>query len=237
MDLFTGSPHEQAYVILDLVGTVLSSCASVVTILVINKMKLTGYIKLILTMTWFQFIYDISFFNGTIDVGEYWITYVANVWQIVGGIGSSLISNWIAFVVLYVVYNKRSIDILRSYDMMLASALIPSFVIVIVYSVGAIPAGNSQHLQDVANLGMYYYIRLVSIFVNFILFGFASYFNHLIRSKGLGKSPAEQAINTLCRRLMYYPLLQVQCVSFYEQLSRCSHFVKFYLFTSRSFSF
>lgn len=209
MGIFDGSPGEQTYVILDLVGTVLSSIASIVTILVINKMKITGYIKLILTMTWFQFIYDVSFFNGTVDVGEYWIGYVANIFQLVGGLGSSLISNWIAYVVLYVVYNKRSIDIMRNYKYMLASAVIPAFVTAIVYSIGAIPQGNSQHMEDIADLGLYYYIRLVSIFLNFAMFGMASYFNHLIRSKGLGKSPSEQAINTLCRRLMYYPLLQV----------------------------
>lgn len=210
MTVFTGSPHELAYVYLDLIGTITSSIASVVTILVINRMKITGYIKLILTMTWFQFIYDVSFFNGTIDVGNYWVTYVANVWQIVGGIGSSLISNWIAFVVLYVVCNKRSIDIMRNYKYMLASAVIPAFGIAALYSVGAVPRDKDQSIEDLANLGFYYYTRLVSIMLNFLMFGMASYFNHLIRSKGLGKSPAEQAINTLCRRLMYYPLLQVK---------------------------
>lgn len=218
MGVFTGSPQEQTYVIIDFVGTVLSSIASIVTILVINKMKITGYIKLILTMTWFQFIYDITFFNGTIDVGEYYLIYVANIGQLIGGIGSSLISNWIAYVVLYVVYYKKSIDIMRNYKFMLASSLIPGVITAIVYSCGAVPQGHSQHLQDVANLGLYYYTRLVSIFVNFLMFGLASYFNHQIRSKGLGKTPAEQAINTLCRRLMYYPLLQVsaraRCVCF-----------------------
>jgi hypothetical protein len=210
MGVFTGSPQEQTYAVLDFVGTLLSAIASVITILVINRMKITGYIKLILTMTWFQFIYDATFFNGTIDVGVYYLTYVANVGQLIGGIGSSLASNWIAYVVLYVVYNKRSIDILRNYKYMLASALVPGVVTAIVYSIGALPQGNSQYLQDVANLGLYYYTRLISIFVNFIMFGLASYYNHKIRSKGLGKSPAEQAINTLCRRLMYYPLLQVR---------------------------
>ena len=212
MSVFDGSPQYQTYVIIGFVGTVLSSIASMITILLINKMKITGYIKLILTMTWFQLVYDVSFFNGTVNVGNYWVSYVANVWQLVGGIGSSLISNWIAFVVLYVVYNKRSIDIVGNYEYMLASAIVPGFAVAIVYSIGSIPEGHNQHLVDIANLGLYYYIRLVSIFLNFIMFGMASYYNHRIRSKGLGKSPAEQAINTLCRRLMYYPLLQVNTV-------------------------
>lgn len=209
MGVFDGSPHYLAYMYLDFFGTFFSTIASIVTILVINKMKITGYIKLILTMTWFQLLYDASFFNGTIDVGEYWITYIANIFQLVSGIGSSLISNWIAFVVLYVVYNKRSLDIMGNYKYMLASALIPSFVTVVVYSIGAVPQGNNQYLEDVANLGLYYYTRLISIFLNFLMFGLASYFNYKIRSKGLGKSPSEQAINTLCRRLIFYPLFQV----------------------------
>ena len=209
MSVFAGSAHAQTYIWIDLILTILSSIVSVVTILVINKMRLTGYIKLILTMTWFQLIYDASFFNGTQSVGGYWVVYVANVFQLVGGIGSSLISNWIAFVVFYVVYNKRSIDIMKNYNYMLASATVPAIIIAIIYSCGSIPENSSFALQNLANLGFYYYTRLISIFFNFVLFGLASYFNHLIRSKGLGKTPAEMAINTLCRRLMYYPLLQV----------------------------
>jgi hypothetical protein len=210
MSVFEGSPQNQTYVILSFVGTILSSIASIVTILVINKMKQTGYIKLILTMTWFQLIYDVSFFNGTVDVGEYWIAYIANIFQLVGGIGASLSSNWIAYVVLHVVHRKRTVNILRHYNSMLFITLVPCLVTAIIYSIGSIPKNNDPHLNYVANIDMYYYIRLVSIFINFIMFGMAMYYNHLIRSKGLGKTPAEQAINTLCRRLMYYPLLQVK---------------------------
>ena len=210
MGAFGGSAHEQAYMWVNLIMTIGSSIASVVTILVINKMRVTGYIKLILTMTWFQLIYDVSFFNATTAVGGYGVKYVANVFQQVGGIGSSLISNWIAVVVLHVVYSKRSIDILKNYNYMLASVLVPALVTATIYSCGSIPQNRSVQLQELADLGFYYYIRLVSIIFNFVFFGLAAYFNHLIRSKRLAKSPSEIAINTLCRRLMYYPLVQAR---------------------------
>ena len=82
-------------------------------------------------------------------------------------------------------------------------------VVVITYSCGSVPENNSVHLQNLAQR-MYYYCRLVSIMLNFLFFSLALYFNHLIRSKGLNKTPAEIAINTLCRRMMYYPLVQVK---------------------------
>jgi len=54
----------------------------------------------------------------------------------------------------------------------------------------------------------YYYVRLISIFANFIMTGIALYANYLMRSKGMGRTDAELAIGTLCRRMMYYPLVQ-----------------------------
>ena len=172
---------------------------------------LIGYIKLILAMSWYQLMYDITHFNDVIDinnVGIYPILYIAHVGQQIGGIGSSIMSNWIAFILFYVVVFKKAFDIVNNYVYIILSTFIIWLPIVVVYSIGALPEGSNPHLVDFANLTLYYYARLISIALNFIMIGCILYKNYKVRSKSKIKTPAEIAINTLCRRVMYYPILQ-----------------------------
>ena len=162
-------------------------------------------------MSWYQLMYDITHFNDVIDinnVGIYPILYMAHVGQQIGGIGSSIMSNWIAFILFYVVVFKKAFDIVNNYVYIILSTFIIWLPIVVVYSIGALPEGSNPHLVDFANLTLYYYARLISIALNFIMIGCILYKNYKVRSKSKIKTPAEIAINTLCRRVMYYPILQ-----------------------------
>ena len=160
-------------------------------------------------MTWLQLMYDLAFFNAAVDCHYFPIKFAANAMQAIGGVGSCLISNWIAYVVLYVVWHKKSIDIGETFPYMLGSSLFVAFTVLIVLSIGSLPENAHPFLVKIALAYMYYNIRLVSIVLNFVMFGMTAYCNYLIRSKGADKTPAEMAINTLCTRLMYYPLVQV----------------------------
>jgi len=174
----------------------------------------SGYIKLILTMSWYQLIYDLTLFNSSIDVGNYPILYISYLGQFIGGIGSSFMSNWISFVLFYVVFMQKSFEIIKNYPKILCSTIIIWIPIVIIYSIGALPEDANTYLIHVASFSIYYYARLVSIVLNFILIGSIVYKNYQVRSKSTTKTPAEIAINTLCRRVMYYPILQVTNGSF-----------------------
>jgi hypothetical protein len=43
--------------------------------------------------------------------------------QFFGGMGSSLVSNWIAFIVVYIIYFKKSFNIMENYYLIAASIL------------------------------------------------------------------------------------------------------------------
>jgi hypothetical protein len=162
-------------------------------------------------MSWYQLVYDITHFNDVIDVdnvGIYPILYIAHIGQQIGGIGSSIMSNWIAFILFYVVVFEKTFDIVNNYVYIILSTFIIWVPIVVVYSIGALPEGSNPRLVNLANLTLYYYARLVSIALNFIMIGCILYKNYKVRSKSKIKTPAEIAINTLCRRVMYYPILQ-----------------------------
>jgi hypothetical protein len=153
-------------------------------------------------------VYDITLFTVIVDVGNYPIVYLSTVVEIIGGIGASFMSNWIAFVLFYVVVYKKSFDVMKNYIYIILSTIIIWIPIVVIYSIGALPEGSNPHLVTFVHLTLYYYARLVSIALNFIMIGFIVYKNYQVRSKNATKTPAEIAINTLCRRVMYYPVLQ-----------------------------
>ena len=231
---FNGPEKEQAYVVVLFISCAYGTIASTVNIILIYHMKMTGnlileyshsyelnylktiimhffligYIKLILAMSWYQLLYDLTLFNDCIDVDNYPIFYIASVSQLIGGIGSSFISNWIAFILFYVVVFEKAFDIVNNYMYIILSTFIIWLPTAVIYSIGAIPEGSNPKLESFANLTLYYYARLVSIALNFIMIGCIVYKNYRVRSKSTTKTPAEIAINTLCRRVMYYPILQ-----------------------------
>ena len=163
-------------------------------------------------MSWYQLIYDMTLFNSAIDVGNYPILYISYLGQFIGGIGSSFMSNWIAFVLFYIVFRHKSFEIMKNYQKLLWSTVIIWIPIVIIYSIGALPENANSYLIHVASFSIYYYARLISIALNFILIGSIIYKNYRVKSKRTTKTTAEIAINTLCRRVMYYPILQVRIV-------------------------
>ena len=94
-----------------------------------------GYIKLILAMSWYQLLYDITLFNVIVDVGNYPILYIASFVEIIGGIGASFMSNWIAFILFYVVVFEKVFDIVNNYMYIILSTFIIWLPIVVVFSV------------------------------------------------------------------------------------------------------
>jgi len=167
-----------------------------------------GYVKLILAMTSYQLLYDLTLFNTASDVGNYPILYISQVGLFIGGIGSSIISNWIAFILFYVVVLEKPFDIMKNYMYIILSTVIIWLPLVIIYSIGALPEDSNIYLLHLARRFIYYYARLISIFLNFVMISCILYRTYQVRSKSTTKTPAEIAINTLCRRVMYYPILQ-----------------------------
>lgn len=208
-DTFGGSSEHQVFVSLNLVTTVLGSAASLFTILLIHRMKVsTGHVLLVLTMSYLQFLYDITFFFSNVVI-TYYINVFANFFQLTAGVGGSLVSNWIAFIALYIILYRRKFNIFENYYYILATCLIPGIVPTIIYGIGSIPDdAQNDELIGLAILDIYYYIRLISIALNFFFVFLAFYKINLMSSTTLNKSPQEIAIRTLARRLIFYPIVQ-----------------------------
>ena len=72
----------------------------------------------------------------------------------------------------------------------------------------AIAYSKYDDLADVAVLGIYYYVRLISIGINFICTAFTALQIQKMKSHGVAKTNSEIAISTLSMRLFYYPIVQ-----------------------------
>lgn len=219
------STRESAHELVRLIAAILGSGAALVMIIVIYRMSsINGYMKLVLTMVWYQLIYDLTFFTAGVDIGEYYIIYGSTMGQLIGGIGASVISNWISCIVLYIVIYQKPVDVLNYYyDKILTSSIVMILPVIIVFSCGALPEdsnSNSSHrLQDIALDYMYKYFRLFSIALNAIIlliviwYDFLSYCRHL--------SDEQIEMNALSKQIIYYPIIQVWAATSIHPSMRC----------------
>lgn len=202
-----GSTNEQVYISLNLVSTVIGSAFSILLIVLIYRMKVSnGHVLLVESMSWFQLLYDVTFFFSNIEI-NYTILTIANACQIIGGITKSIVSNFIAYIVFHVVYFKQSYDIYKNYNMIMAISLVPSLMTFVVFMVASVPKAN-ESLMVVALFDMYYCIRLASIALNFVLCGMTVYVIRRMLYNKTTRTDQEQAIITLSNRMLYYPILQ-----------------------------
>jgi hypothetical protein len=206
--VFSGSTHNLVFVSLALLATIFSSLASCIMLLLIRKLKnWNGHILLLTTMTIFQFIYDLSFFSGVVNLGNSSVSIISNTIQLFSGIGSSLTSNLVAFITFYVIFYKMSFDIFKYYYLMMVFVLLPSIIDSCLF-LTSMSSSSMLYLSDIAVLEVYYYIKLISIALNFIFVGGSAIVIRRMRSGKLRQSDSEISINRLSMRLFYYPIVQ-----------------------------
>jgi hypothetical protein len=206
--MFDGSRHSQVFVSLALIAGIVGSVSSSTVILLIRKMQVWNlHIALIMAMTVFELLYDISFFTGMASTGSFGLSVVSNVAQLQGGTTSSIVSNIIAAVALYVVYFKKTVDALKYYYLIVFVAVVPGVIINILYIL-AVSGTHHNNLASVAVLDIYYYIRLGSITINFICSIYTALLIDRMRSQSCAKTTSEAAISKLSMRLFYYPIVQ-----------------------------
>ncbi len=149
---------------------VISCIASVINIVIITKMeKYTGHVLIVLSMTTCQLIYDVSFYPGVVSLpsSDSWLVVTANILQLIGGLGSSLYSNYMSFVVLYVIRQRTLFDVIYYFKSFTVFCAVFIVVEITLYSIGTAP--KHGHLKDVALEGIYYYFRIISIFFKLII--------------------------------------------------------------------
>jgi hypothetical protein len=126
----------------------------------------------------------------------------------IGGIATSLYSNVLAFAVLYIVQFRHVINIKKHFITISFCCITPGFLTFVVYTAGYTEP-NTQ-LIEAALLGMNYYIRLISILFNLVVFFYSSFkLTKMLRDSGDSLSESNKAILSLVGRLKYYPLIQI----------------------------
>jgi hypothetical protein len=206
--VFGGTIHSQVFVSLALLASVFSSASSATIIALIRKMGIWNlHVSLIFAMTVFELMYDVTFFSGMVNTGSFEISVFSNIAQLLGGTTSSIISNVIAGVALYVVFYKRTIDVQRYYVLVISICSVPGLVIAILY-ITALSEEKYKYLANVSVLGIYYFVRLVSIGINFVCSICTAWLIRRMKSQSTTKTASEVAISTMSIRLLYYPLVQ-----------------------------
>lgn len=205
---FGENEHSKVFVSLVLIGTILSAAASILMLILIYRLKRrNGHVLLVSTMTFFTLVYDITFFPGVVNLGNRYVTITANCLQLFSGITTSLISNLVASITYYVVNYRKSFDIYRYYSSMMAFVMFPGVIDCIIFVI-SVQKKSLDYLSDVAILIIYYYLKMISIVFNFIIFTLTALEIRRIASGKEVLSKQEQALNALSMRLFYYPIIQ-----------------------------
>jgi len=118
-----------------------------------------------------------------------------------------------SFSIIYVFRTHRQWNIVGNFALINLLVNIPSAVIIIIFLVGYFQ--NNTVLVDTSDK-IYYVIRLVTIFVNFMAYFYTVTFVSTLKEYCFGKeerlseyeSRAEKAIKELVNRLKYYPVIK-----------------------------
>lgn len=201
---------DKAYLGLNIAMSVVATICTLITIRLIHWMKVErgGHLLLVLTMSYYQLFYDISFPFSTIELGHY-IVAAAAFFQLLCGIGGSVASNWIAFTAWYIITYAEKPDIAGRFHLIVLSTLVVSLPDALLYFFSVVPQeATNENLEDISIIDYYYYARLASIGVNFVFCIITIYKINLMSSKKAEKSAHERAIETLVQRIIYYPIVQ-----------------------------
>lgn len=165
--------------------------------------KWNGYLAIITNMCLCQIVYDVSFSLHISANDDNTMIAVWNGLQFFGGMSVSIWTNILALIILRVVLVKKSTDILYNLHYLCAIVLIPS--IVLGSMLVALHHSSAYTIEEI-----YYWGRLGSIWINFIIHVVIWYRSYQMKSTRImsARTPQEIAIQVLSDRMIYYPLMQ-----------------------------
>lgn len=227
-------PSPDAGTSIQLTMAIISFTCSCLTIWIIHlQHKWNGYLFLILNLSVSQAFYDISILlnplcynvNGETDSIAFPLLQFL---RYTSGVSATLWTNFILFQIIYVVYYMKVIDA-RDYWW---------YLLLFVFGVSVTVALISIFISM---LRLYYWIRIVLIVLNIIMYIFLQVRLHQIdreqnsanRMSWISyfcttKSKQNQdPIKVLAYRLVYYPIVQIlsrTAVAWYEQITNTSGF-------------
>jgi len=188
-----------------------SIMAGVATLWVLNDMnKWTGFLLLVATLSVAQMIYDVGFFfrANTQDPLCRFLWYVFQVW---GGMATTLLTNVIAFIVANIAMTLRSYDIKKNYAFIMSWVTFISMAPALVLAITSVMQPAEEY-GSVITVTAYVYavLRILSISINF---GAYLVLTLRLRRMGLSLSTNKNAplhpVAALSSRMIYYPIVQL----------------------------
>lgn len=135
----------------------------------------------------------------------------------ISGLASTFWTNVISFVVFYVVWNLKSFNIMGNFHYLFAIVAVPSIVIGLIVPIYLVSDGLVFYVFS----EIYFYLRLLSIIINMIIYiflsiklyqrdvnrlNFTTFFNN---PSSLFAPVAEDPISVLTHRMKFYPIVQI----------------------------
>jgi len=188
-----------------------SIIAGVATLWVLNDMnKWTGFLLLVATLSVAQMIYDVGFFfrANTQDPVCRFLWYL---FQVSGGMATTLITNVIAFIVANIAMTLRSYDIKKNYSYIMGWVALISMAPALVLAITSVMQPQEEY-GNVITFTAYVYaiLRILSISINF---GAYLVLTLRLRRMGLSLSTNKNAplhpVAALSSRMIYYPIVQL----------------------------
>lgn len=199
----------QIYLSILFVSSCIGCLASALMILIIRRMRpMTSHVYLIYCMSLFQLLYNAVFFfkDGTAGFG---VKVFATVVFIFCGVATSFLSNWIAFSMFSTVIYRKKFDVFQNLLKVHLLNACPATIVSILYLISVLPENHSRHtLNSILVEYVYNFIRFGSILVNFVLIVATTVYVSQMFSSKSNPSSADVAILTLCKRMIFYPIIQ-----------------------------
>ena len=193
-----------------LVSAVVSTICALLMIVLIQKLKWTGYLFVIRWLSISQILYDISFLMLINESISSHIFQVSSFLNTFGAISSILWTNVLSFTVLYLIINKQAFLILKHPIVLFLLATLPALVLAFVQF-------RYQEVHQVSVSTAILIIDCGLVLFNCVSYVLCSYFPYTIaienkQTSNLANSlliRRNRAILSLLKRIKYYPLYQV----------------------------
>lgn len=202
---------EQTFTIIQLTMASISIIAGLATLWILNDMnKWTGFLWLVAALSIAQMLYDIGFFFRA-NTNDAVCVFLWYLFQVAGGMATTLVTNVIAFIVASIAMTLRSYDIKKNFAFIMSWVVFISLVPALLLSITSVMEPQEE-FNTIINVTMYAYaaFRILSISINF---GAYLVLTIRLRRMGLSLSTNQNAplhpVAALSSRMIYYPIVQL----------------------------
>lgn len=189
-----------------IIGVIAFLC-SITTIYLIRKMKLNGFLLILLSLSVCQMVYDIAFLF-LIGGHDDWYLSMFLLFDLAGELSVAIWTVLLSIIMFRIVYTLKTVNIYREYPVYLTTAITVPLVLDIL--------ALSLHRLDVDPLStayrIYYWMRLIAVIVNIVLFIITNIIVLRLYKRveaGILTVTQAECIRILVQRMRWYSVVQI----------------------------